>query len=57
MARAGSGAVMFAVQSGGGAKEEEAAHTFPITRRAAKLEQPFAPRGLPSSVSRDQPRR
>lgn len=40
MARAGSGAVMFAVQSGGGAKEEEAAHTFSITRRAAKFEQP-----------------
>jgi len=39
VARAGSGALMFAVQSGGGAKEEETPRTFLITSLAAKLEQ------------------
>jgi len=39
VARAGSKAVMFAMQSDGGAKEEEAPRTFLITSHAAKLEQ------------------
>jgi len=46
---------MFAVQSGGGAKEEETPRTFLITSHAAKLEQPrFCDGGCPPSPSRDQ---
>ena len=37
VARANAPEVMFTAQSGGGAKEEEAARTFPITSKAATL--------------------